>query len=114
MNAKIEKLRAERSKNDSKIEALNQRNKEIDEAITQIENGEIVVDVPSNRVRREKLEFSEGYLLSETAVMVKSAHSAAQTYLSMEELAEYLKAFRKSKAPFSVNAESEATDYDEN
>ena len=83
MNTKIEKLRAERSKNDSKIDALHQRNKEIDEAITQIENGEIV-------------------------------GLARNTGMSMEELAEYLKAFRKSKAPFSVNAESEATDYEEN
>ena len=83
MNAKIEKLRAERSKNDSKIDALHQRNKEIDEAIIQIENGEIV-------------------------------GLARNTGMSMEELAEYLKAFRKSKAPFSVNAESEETDYEEN
>ena len=47
----------------------------------------IMANLNATPERREKLEFSEGYLLSETAVMVKSAHSAAQTYQSMEELA---------------------------
>lgn len=47
----------------------------------------IMANLNATPERREKLEFSEGYLLSETAVMVKSAHSAAQTYQSTEELA---------------------------
>ena len=47
----------------------------------------IMANLNATPERREKLEFSEGYLLSETAVMVKSAHSAVQTYQSTEELA---------------------------
>ena len=47
----------------------------------------IMANLNATPERREKLEFSEGYLLSETAVMVKSAPGAVQTYQSTEELA---------------------------
>ena len=42
MNARIERLRAEREKNDNKIRTLSSRNRKIDEEILKIENGEIV------------------------------------------------------------------------
>lgn len=42
MNARIERLRAEREKNNNKIRALSSRNRKIDEDILKIENGEIV------------------------------------------------------------------------
>ena len=55
MNPKIEKLHAERRKNESKIKALSDRNKEIDEDITQIENGEIVGIVRATGMNLEQL-----------------------------------------------------------
>lgn len=42
MNPKIEKLRAEREKNCKKINALQTRNREIDEAVRSMENADIV------------------------------------------------------------------------
>lgn len=42
MNVRIERLRAEREKNDNKIRTLSGRNRKIDEEILRIENGEIV------------------------------------------------------------------------
>lgn len=42
MNPKIEKLKAERSKNDAKIASLQSRNREIDESITEMENTDII------------------------------------------------------------------------
>lgn len=42
MNVRIERLRAEREKNDNKIRTLSSRNRKIDEEILKIENGEIV------------------------------------------------------------------------
>lgn len=42
MNAKIEKLKAERGKNDGKIAALQTRNREIDEKIQELENTDII------------------------------------------------------------------------
>jgi len=42
MNVRIERLRAEREKNDNKIRTLSSRNRKIDEEILRIENGEIV------------------------------------------------------------------------
>ncbi len=55
MNPKIKKLRAERSKNENKIKALSARNKEIDEAITQIENSEIIGIVRATDMNLEQL-----------------------------------------------------------
>ncbi len=42
MNKKIQKLRAERSKNDEKVAELLARNKEIDDEITALENTDII------------------------------------------------------------------------
>lgn len=42
MNPKIEKLKAEREKNCNKINALQARNREIDEAVRSLENANIV------------------------------------------------------------------------
>ena len=42
MNAKIEKLRAERSKNEKKISECQARNKEIDGQIFDLENNDII------------------------------------------------------------------------
>ncbi len=42
MNKKIQKLRAERSKNDEKVAELLARNKEIDDEITELENTDII------------------------------------------------------------------------
>ena len=42
MNPKVQKLRAEREKNDRKIQSLQSRNKTIDEKVTKIENTDII------------------------------------------------------------------------
>ncbi len=42
MNKKIQKLRAERSKNDEKVAELLTRNKEIDDEIMELENTDII------------------------------------------------------------------------
>ena len=42
MNPKITKLKSEREKNDRKIAALKERNKRIDERITELENTDII------------------------------------------------------------------------
>ncbi len=42
MNKKIQKLRAERAKNEEKVTELLARNKEIDEEITALENTDII------------------------------------------------------------------------
>lgn len=42
MNPKIQKLKSEREKNDRKISALKERNKRIDERITELENTDII------------------------------------------------------------------------
>ncbi len=42
MNKKIQKLRAERVKNDGKVAELLARNKEIDDEITELENTDII------------------------------------------------------------------------
>ncbi len=42
MNKKIQKLRAERAKNDEKVAELLARNKKIDDEITELENTDII------------------------------------------------------------------------
>lgn len=42
MNPKIEKLKAERSKNAEKISALQERNRKLNEQITKLENTDII------------------------------------------------------------------------
>lgn len=81
MNQKIKKLRAERNKNEGKIKALSDRNKEIDEAINQIENSEIIGIVRA-------------------------------TGMDLEQLALYMKAFRKGEVPLSINNEREDSTYE--
>ena len=48
----------------------------------------IMANLNATPERREKLEFSEGYLRSQTAVMVKSEAGSARGYQSAEELSE--------------------------
>lgn len=55
MSPRIEKLRAERAKNERKINTLSERNKEIDEAILEIENGEIVGIVRATGMNLDEL-----------------------------------------------------------
>lgn len=49
MNPKINKLKAERAKNDSKIADLQTRNREIDADIIKLENEDIVGACPRDR-----------------------------------------------------------------
>ncbi|MDD3228228.1 MAG: DUF4315 family protein [Oscillospiraceae bacterium] len=55
MNTKIEKLRAERKKNDGKIVSLQSRNKAIDSQITELENTDIVGIVRDTGISIEML-----------------------------------------------------------
>ena len=55
MNPKIAKLKAERSKNDSKIAALQSRNRELDDAILKLENEDIVGIVRDTGMSMEEL-----------------------------------------------------------
>ncbi len=56
MNKKIQKLRAERSKNDEKIAELLERNKEIDDEITELENTDIIGIVRESGLTPDELE----------------------------------------------------------
>lgn len=55
MNPKIQKLRAERLKNEKKIDVLRTRNGEIDKQITELENLDIVGMVRSIGMTPEQL-----------------------------------------------------------
>lgn len=55
MTSKLEKLRAERRKNSSKITTLQTRNAELDQKITELENIEIVGLVRSMNLTPEQL-----------------------------------------------------------
>lgn len=55
MNPKINKLKAEREKNSKKIAALQQRNREIDDSIHELENLDIVGMVRSCGMTMEQL-----------------------------------------------------------
>lgn len=55
MNAKIEKLRAEREKNDKKITTLQSRNKVIDGQIMDLENTDIIGIVRDTNISIEML-----------------------------------------------------------
>lgn len=55
MNPKIEKLRAEREKNCTKISALQSRNREIDEAVRSLENADIIGLVREQGLTPEQL-----------------------------------------------------------
>ena len=55
MNPKINKLKAEREKNSKKIAVLQQRNREIDDSIHELENLDIVGMVLSCGMRRSSL-----------------------------------------------------------
>lgn len=55
MSSKINRLRAERSKNDEKIAVLRARNNEIDKQITELENLDIVGMVRSMGMTPEQL-----------------------------------------------------------
>ncbi|MCD8001364.1 MAG: DUF4315 family protein [Oscillospiraceae bacterium] len=55
MNPKIEKLRAERCKNETKIATLQARNREIDGQITALENTDIIGLVRASGMTPEQL-----------------------------------------------------------
>ncbi len=55
MNKKIQKLRAERAKNDEKVAELLARNKEIDDEITELENTDIIGIVRENGLTPDEL-----------------------------------------------------------
>ena len=55
MNPKIQKLKAEREKNTEKIAALQQRNKEIDSSVLELENLDIIGMVRSYGLTPEAL-----------------------------------------------------------
>ena len=55
MNPKIQKLKAEREKNTEKIAALQQRNKEIDNTVLELENLDIIGMVRSCGLTPEAL-----------------------------------------------------------
>ena len=55
MNPKIQKLKAEREKNTEKIAALQQRNKEIDSSVLELENLDIIGMVRSCGLTPEAL-----------------------------------------------------------
>ena len=55
MNPKIQKLKAEREKNTEKIAALQQRNKEIDSTVLELENLDIIGMVRSCGLTPEAL-----------------------------------------------------------
>ena len=57
MNPKINKLKAEREKNSKKIAALQQRNREIDDSIHELENLDIVGMVRSCGMTPELLRI---------------------------------------------------------
>lgn len=58
MSSKINRLRAERGKNDEKIAVLRARNNEIDKQITELENLDIVGMVRSMGRRRNSWPLS--------------------------------------------------------
>lgn len=74
MSSKMDRLRAERSKNDEKIAALRIRNAEIDKQITELENLNIIGMVRSVGMTPEQL-----------AVIIRQAHGAAPD-ISEEEV----------------------------
>ena len=55
MNQKIRKLYTERRKNETRIQNLSERNREIDETIKQLENNEIVGLVRATGMNLEQL-----------------------------------------------------------
>ena len=55
MNPKIQKLKAERAKNDAKISALQARNREIDSTVEELENLDIIGMVRSYGITPEML-----------------------------------------------------------
>lgn len=55
MNPKIEKLRQERAKNDSRIQSFQTRNKAIDSRIEALENTDIIGMVRENGITPEAL-----------------------------------------------------------
>lgn len=55
MNQKIEKLRQERMKNDSKIQSLQSRNRAIDSRIEALENTDIIGMVRENGITPDAL-----------------------------------------------------------
>ena len=55
MSKKLEKYRAERDKNNAKIAELREENRELDRAITELENTEIIGLVRAENMRPEEL-----------------------------------------------------------
>ena len=83
MNAKIEKLRAERSKNEKKISECQTRNKEIDGQIFELENNDIIGLVRAANISPD--------MLSELIQAMKQKPAATiREFTAREELEESL------------------------
>lgn len=80
MNAKIEKLRAERGRNETKITDLQTRNKEIDRLITELENTDILGLVRASGMTPDQLAALIGGLKD------APASADAASYEEQEEL----------------------------
>ena len=78
MNPKIQKLKSEREKNDRKISALRERNKQIDERITELENTDII-----GMVREYKLTSDMLYRL----ILEMKTRPVPRVHEETEELA---------------------------
>ena len=92
MNPKINKLKAEREKNSKKIAALQQRNREIDDSIHELENLDIVGMVRSCGMTPEQL-----------AVLIRASKGVTlpplPAQLTETEESEYEEAYHDLKDP---------------
>ena len=77
MNPKIKKLKDEKGKNLDKIAALQERNREIDAAVTKLENTDIIGMVREMGVTPEKLMELLDSLRVNPAAAVNAAKEAA-------------------------------------
>ncbi len=72
MNKKIQKLRAERVKNDEKVAELLARNKEIDDEITELENTDIIGIVRESGLTPDELaELIQKMKLNPASALMK-------------------------------------------
>lgn len=78
MNPKIDKLKAERSKNSDKIAALQERNRKLDEQIMKLENTDIIGMVREIGMTPEQL-----------AALLRDRQAIAPKSKDMKETEEY-------------------------
>ena len=77
MNPKIQKLREEREKNRARITTLQNRNKQLDEQITALENTDII-----------GLVRATGMDVSQLAACLEAFHSCGTPFMNHEKEAE--------------------------